>query len=124
MKNIAYIFHQSTNTKYQDGMAKSREVPQEWKTVYFKEYPRLEKVLLLKEKKINFSLGDALNSRASERNFSGKAISFSKLSQLLFYSAGIVRKEDDDWSKSRRAYPSAGARFPLELCLINFIGGE
>lgn len=127
MKDIAQIFHQLTRSKYQRGMKgskNSKELPPEWKTVYFKEYPRLPKILLFKPRALKFFLDQSVIGRKSEREFNGEPVSLLDLSQLLFYSAGIIEKGKNDWNKSRRAYPSAGARFPLEIYLINFIDAE
>ena len=147
--SLAKIFHQSTKVKYQKEMEKSADLkgpPPEWTTIYFKEYPRLPKISLPKPnpirnkisngaRKLDYSLTEALIKRRSEREFNGKPISLKDLSQLLFYSAGIFEKATtrsphpptrqkasgplEDWNKTRRAYPSGGARFPLEIYLFN-----
>ncbi len=120
--NIAKFYH-STKAKYKEGMEKpmdSKNWPKEWTTIYYKEYPRLPKTLLPKPEKLDFSLGEALIKRKSEREFSGEPINLKNLSQLLFYSTGIIEKKEKDWNKTRRTYPSGGGRFPLEvyLCIL------
>lgn len=125
--SIAKIFHQLTKVRYKKERAKPvsfKAWPKQWKTVYFKEYPRLPKVLLPKPEKLDFPIGESLNRRHSERKFSGETISLKDLSQLLFYSAGIIEKREDDWNKTRRVYPSGGARFPLEVYLFVLQGSE
>ncbi len=120
--SMAKIFHQLTKEKYQEGWDKPTSppiLPPEWLTIYFKEYPRLPKVLLPKPKKLDFSIGESLIKRKSEREFNGKPINLKDLSQLLFYSAGIIEKKENDWNKTHRAYPSGGGRFPLEIYLFN-----
>lgn len=110
-------FHQSTNIKYESGIEKPIDfelTPKEWKTIYFKEYLRMPKILLPNPTKIEFSLGEALIARKTERDFDENLIDVQKISQVLFYSAGIIDKKED-WDKSRRTYPSGGARFPLEI---------
>lgn len=126
MNNIAKFYHQATKAKYKEGMEKPMDFknwPKEWRTTYFKEYPRLLKIPLPGPKSLNFSLGRSLINRKSGREFSGKPINFQELSQLLFYSAGITAKKENDWNKTRRPYPSGGARFPLELYPI-ILGGN
>ena len=117
--SIAEFYHQATKVKYEKGMEKpidSKTWPKEWTTVYFKEYPRLPKILLPKPQNINnVLLEEVLIKRKSEREFNGEAISLQDLSSLLFYSAGIIEKKDENWNKTRRPYPSGGARFPLEI---------
>lgn len=120
--SVAKIFHQLTKEKYQEGWDKPTSpsiLPPEWLKIYFKEYPRMPKVLLPKPKKLAFSIGESLIKRRSEREFNGKPINLQDLSQLLFYSAGVIEKKDNDWNKTRRTYPSGGGRFPLEIYLFN-----
>ena len=113
-------FYQKTKVKYQKEAEKQVDFktwPKAWTTIYFKEYPRLLKTLLPKPENINFPLGESFKKRKSERDFDGKTVSLKNLSQLLFYSAGIIDKKGDDWHRSRRPYPSGGGRFPLEIYL-------
>ena len=95
----------------------SSKWPKEWSTVYFKSYPRLPQIRLPKPKLGNFSLEKAILKRESNRNFSGKPIKLEELSALLYYGAGIIKGEGDS---SRRAYPSGGARYPLEVYPLVF----
>ena len=90
----------------------SSKWPKEWSTVYFKSYPRLPQIKLPKPKLGNFSLEKAILNRESNRNFSGKPIKLEELAALLYYGAGITKGEGD---MSRRAHPSGGARYPLEV---------
>ncbi len=91
-----------------------RRWPKEWTTIYSKSYPRLPKILLPKPEEINYPLGKSITLRRSEREFNGQPLDLKNLSQLLFYSAGITLKSDD-FDKTRRSYPSGGARYPLEV---------
>lgn len=111
------IFHEQTKVKYQKGSERpgsSVRWPKEWTTVYAKSYPRLSRVLLPKPEEMNFSLGKSLLARRSQRDFNGQPLDLKNLSQLLYYSAGITEK-DADFNKTRRSYPSGGARYPLEV---------
>lgn len=63
-----------------------------------------------------------LVSRSSYRGFSKKPITLKHLSQILYFSAGLVRFLQQNLESSRRPYPSAGAKYPLEvypLVLVN-----
>lgn len=124
--NIAKIYHQLTKTKYEleVEMGSPDLMPKEWETVYFKEYPRMPKIFLPKPKNLDFPLGKSITGRKSERDFNGESIDLGNLSQILFYSAGIIEKKENDWNKTRRAYPSGGARFPLEIYLIILRGNQ
>lgn len=86
--------------------------PKEWSEIYFKSYPRLKQVKLSKPSRDDFSLTEAILKRESNRDFSGALMNLEELSKLLFYSAGITRGERN---LSRRAHPSGGARYPLEI---------
>jgi len=93
------------------------KIPKAWKTIYFKLYPRLPQIEL---KGINWNenqLFSILKSRKSERKFKGKNISLEKISKILYFSAGIRNYDEikNNFNESRRMYPSAGARYPLEI---------
>lgn len=94
-----------------------------WKKIFYKEYPRFKKIPLeINKDQLNDSLLlEQLTKRTSSRNFLGEKINFQELSTLLFYSAGINPEQTDDLSK-KRFFPSAGSRFPNEIYLL--INGE
>ncbi|MGA3291634.1 MAG: SagB/ThcOx family dehydrogenase [Candidatus Microgenomates bacterium] len=79
-----------------------------------KQYPRLPKISLSIKSRKN-GLHDLIKKRSSFREFTGKPITKNVLSEILYYSAGITRQNKIDEDKSFRAYPSAGAKYPLEI---------
>lgn len=88
--------------------------PEEWKKIYYKAYPRLDQIILPIPSQRKYDLRNALLKRESNREFSKKAIKFLDLSDLLYYSMGIkniIKKN----KSTKRTYPSAGARYPLEV---------
>ena len=95
--------------------------------IYFKLYPRFPQfsLKLKKNTKNNLlsSLKKCLVKRSSIRKSSKKDLSFRELSVILYYSCGIknFKKYSNDVDelidKSKRFYPSAGARYPLEVYL-------
>jgi len=95
-----------------------KEYPLIWKKIYFKEYLRLPNFLLPLEKEPQYDLFKALFSRRTKRKFTHK-LSLKEISYLLYYSAGINFFQKDP-RNSRRMYPSAGARYPLEIYLFLF----
>lgn len=103
--------------------AKKSHVPQEWKTIYYKAYPRFPQVILPKPTPIHASLNSVLFNRQSFRNFSKRPVGLQTISNLLYYSAGI-KKLTSKVDTNKRFYPSAGARYPLEvyLCALNITG--
>ena len=84
--------------------------PEVWKKIYYKAYPRLDQVVLPKPSYRKLDLLISLQKRKSNRDFTGKPISKRDLSDLLYYSTGISESKN-----MRRHYPSAGARYPLEI---------
>ena len=91
--------------------------PVNWVKIFFKTYPRMKKIDMNRfEDKGEFCR--LLNERESTREFNDSPISFETLNKIFFYSFGI--KNPDASSKhTRRFYPSAGARYPIEAYLLN-----
>lgn len=88
-------------------------IPKEWIEINYKAYPRFKQYPLIEPFEEN-GLTKVIKNRASKRDFTGKPISSLELSTLLKYTCGLIYK-GKDWNDARRAYPSAGARFPLEI---------
>lgn len=88
--------------------------PDHWKKVYYKAYPRMEQVLLPSPTKPKWGLNNALIKRDSKRDFTRKNINIDNFSNLMFYSCGLKRLAFKS-TKDKRFYPSAGARYPLEI---------
>ena len=125
MKDLMFkFFHESTKIKKIGTPTSSVDWPPEWKIVEFKSYPRLQQITLPKPEDANISLSQSIINRQSERNFSKKPVNLQQLSNLLFYSAGITKKESLGYDNGRRAYPSGGARYPLEIYLAVFEGKD
>lgn len=105
-------------TKIQDLSVNKRASPnlwpRAWKKIYYKAYPRFKQVMLPKPKKMKANLFTILMKRESRRSFSNKRPTPSQLSNLLYYSSGMKNIFAKDGS-TKRMYPSAGARYPLEV---------
>lgn len=84
--------------------------------VFHKEYPRLPSVDLPTIGNDDSQLELLLEMRKSTRVFSDKPITLNDLSRVL-RSCRIV---DNTRDPEKRTYPSAGARFPVELYLVSF----
>lgn len=91
--------------------------PDEWLEVDFKLYPRFNR-RELKEYKPSNILEKVLMSRASERNIGFGNLDKDKLSKILRFSAGL-NNYNQQVGASKRSYPSAGARYPVEVYIIN-----
>ena len=84
--------------------------------VFHKAYPRFARVKLQDINDEGSQLEDLLNIRKSTRSFSDVPLSLKDISKIL-HSCRIVDIERDP---EKRTYPSGGARFPVELYLINY----
>jgi SagB-type dehydrogenase family enzyme len=109
----AQEFHQATKLRRVPPDTPTSDWPEEWTRQFYKAYPRLPVLPLSAPPPLpSVSLETALRARRSRREFSDLALDEPTLSTLLFYSAGIADPQRDP---AHRFYPSAGARFPLEL---------
>lgn len=92
--------------------------PESWRKVYSKSYLRLDRISLQRRVPLlSEALGKVLLSRKSDRDFKTGKLGLKKLSSLLYYSAGVLPLHSS-WDYSHRFYPSAGARYPLEVYLF------
>ncbi|MBI2499446.1 SagB/ThcOx family dehydrogenase [Candidatus Woesearchaeota archaeon] len=107
-------FYEKTKLREQEVIATEQELPVTFVHIFHKKYPRFPSIQLP-------MCGDGqleilLSKRRSVREFSGKPINFQQVSYTL-HSCGIV---SSNGNFERRTYPSAGARFPIEIYLISF----
>ncbi len=122
--DFSHLFHQSSKDRTRGHIpiaTDSKEWPLEWHTTYYKTYPRLPKIIL-PDTKPSGDFFDLVRGRKSRRNFTDKPLSLEALSSLLRYSCGVVGKLED--GRPKRAHPSGGARFPLEIYPLVFRGSE
>lgn len=113
---FSQLFHQYTKRFHAPIPRDSSLWPDEWKTTYYKTYPRLPKINLSHAER-EYDLFKAIAKRSSKREMNGGEINLDELSLLLKYSCGINRKIEG--GDNRRAQPSGGARYPIEAyCLV------
>lgn len=98
------------------------EIPEEWKTTYYKEYPRLPKIALNSVSSPEENIFNIVKKRKTERNFNGSPLAKGEISTLLEYSSGETTDIGEE--RHRRAYPSAGGRYPIELYPFVLHGNE
>lgn len=122
--DFSKIFHQSSKD-HQKGHspipADSKEWPDEWKTTYYKSYPRLPKIDLGDEP-LEADFFRLVKKRQSRRDFKREPITKQELSLLLKYSCGNTSEMGE--GRHRRAQPSGGGRFPIEIYPIVFRSGD
>jgi SagB-type dehydrogenase family enzyme len=81
------------------------------KVVHYKTYPRFERFKVEGDVSPRTTLEELLINRRTRRESSDQKLDIEKICRILNFSAG--RTEGDF-----RAYPSAGARYPIEIYLI------
>ncbi|MDO8521210.1 MAG: SagB/ThcOx family dehydrogenase [bacterium] len=114
--DFSEIFHHSSKDHLPIS-ADSSEWPEEWKTTYYKTYPRLPKIIL-EDEPPQADFFDLIKKRKSQRDFSRAPVTKRELSLILKYSCGNTGAMGED--RHRRAHPSGGARFPAEVYPIVF----
>jgi len=118
--DFSKIFHESSKDLAKGHPlipADSNEWPDEWKTTYYKAYPRLPKINL-DDSPPSVDFFDLIKKRRSRRNFGRTPITKQEISLLLKYSCGNTGPLES--SRHRRAQASGGARFPIEVYPIIF----
>lgn len=112
-KGIGDSFQEET--KYRRGKLPGGGLNWQSKPEVYKSYPSAPKVRLdSPEKNGGPPLWETVNLRRSVRSFKPKSLSRFQLSQLLWATQGIVRRE---LGYEFRTVPSAGALFPVETYL-------
>lgn len=89
-----------------------------------KFYSRLEKIALSDPQVLSLSLSEIITKRVSFRDFSQKPIAAKEISTLCYYSAGLSRPNPHDSQNPFRVYPSAGAKFPIEMYVFIQYGSD
>ncbi|MCS7092387.1 MAG: SagB/ThcOx family dehydrogenase [Patescibacteria group bacterium] len=119
----SYLFERFHNKSSIDKLKKTlpKELwPESWKRIYFKGYPRFERISLPNPKSLkdnNSTLYQLITTRKSERENHKVPLSMEQISSLLV-ACSITNVYESVYYNSYRAYPSAGARYPLEIYLI------
>lgn len=92
--------------------------PIAWKTIHYKNYPRFPRIGITKFKPVS-EIEKIISRRRSNRN-TNRILSAGKLKKILHFANYGVSID----GRSYRAYPSGGARYPLEIYLfINNVKG-
>lgn len=115
--SLGFNFLKSTQQKKFTDKLPQNKIPLSWKKIHFKLYPRLPQITL---KKVSIEADKVLSiikKRKSERKFKNKSLPLKTISKILYFSCGIRnhKKMENTFDKSLRMYPSAGARYPLEV---------
>jgi len=113
----ALRFHNSVHRdlhKIQPQLAQPTSWPENWVIMHYKTYPGTEQLVLPKIREFNTPpLLQVLQNRRSQQSTLPKQITRETLSKILEYAAGLRSTKDE-----KRHYPSAGARYPIEIYLL------
>lgn len=103
-------------TKYFRGKLPSRPLLWHTKPKTYKQYPNAQKIKLDKPSTEEGNhLWEVIRKRRSTRNFKDKPLRKDHLTQLLWATQGITKREMDF---EFRACPSAGALYPVETYIV------
>lgn len=91
-----------------------RKIDSRPEEISYKAYPRFKQVILPNPRIKKYDLIQTFIRRESIRDFATATIPLFQLSDLLYYSAGSRNFIVND-NSIKRFYPSAGARYPLEV---------
>jgi SagB-type dehydrogenase family enzyme len=112
--SIGQLFHQQTSSDSAGLKAASPifgdEIP-----LYKQLEWNMKVALPVPQLSAQMSLSEAIDRRASNRNFSTRQVSLTELSRLLISADGITHGSANS---ARRAAPSAGALYPIEIYLV------
>lgn len=90
----------------------------------YKQYLRLENIHLPEIKKVEGEFRRTIKKRSSFRNFSGRPIDMTTLGDILYFGLGTMRLNPFEALNPFRAYPSAGAKYPLEVYVLVLSGKD
>ena len=114
-KEYSRLFH--NNSKQTDTYISPniREWPDRWRKIYYKNYPRLHKVALPRLHAPSRNIFEVIKGRTSQRDYVNENMSLTDIALLLEYSVGEKEMTTHgEFDFPRRAYPSAGHRYPIE----------
>lgn len=95
--------------------------PEDWKSCSYKIYPRFPKIQL-QDVKPQADFFDLILKRSSGHEYDKQPISLREISTLLQYSCGVTHLANN--GMFRRAQPSAGGLFPIEVYLLVISGDD
>mgnify|MGYP002762850467 CR=1 FL=1 len=118
------LFHENTK-KFHFGASEDfqKRAPAEWSKTEYKSYETAQHITLDAGEETTRPVDDIIAKRRSPLAFEEYAVSTNELGAILRAAAGITDRgpSPDD---HRRAYPSAGGNYPIELYVSVFKGKD
>jgi len=112
--SIGESFHKETSLTWRGAIGGIfREKPA--KPPQYKGYPGAKQIKLPEPVHKGMPVEETIKKRRSLREYSGKPLTLSQLSQLVFAAQGVTGKS---FGQALRTAPSAGALYPFEVYLV------
>jgi len=122
--DFSRVFHKSSKNRAKGHPPipeNLNEWPENWKACSYKTYPRYPKIQL-QDVKPRADFFELILKRSSNHQYSKQPISLCELSILLQYSCGVTHLANN--GMLRRAQPSGGGLFPIEVYPLVVISGN
>jgi len=120
--SLSKEFHTRTSINYlSKKIIPYEKWPENWRKIFYKEYPRFDSIKIEESniKMLKNPLSRIILKRRSDRNFiKSSTLKLSDIKTIIALSAGVNSTNPEN-GLSLRSWPSAGARYPLELYILN-----
>lgn len=120
-KDLSTLYHEFSKDPTNRGTVyiprDDSQWPSEWTTIFYKEYERTPKIAL-PAAHVQGDFSAVVAHRRSRRDFDRAPIDAGQLGSILRCACGITDET------GRRAYPSGGARYPIEIYPLVFQGSR
>lgn len=126
-EDISTLFHENTKTDkiVQDRTAASQAEMTDGMIAIEQDYRTHECVTLPDEMEVNADFANVLASRRSVREFAERSVTRMEIATLLAHACGNTGSMDvNGQRKPLRAYPSAGALYPVEPYIMVLDGDD
>jgi SagB-type dehydrogenase family enzyme len=112
-------YHRKARTFSLEAPLSAETWPDEWRTIYFKGYPRFARIPLpTAHFSSSLTVQEAVRSRHSNRHFaSDTPLTVEELSRILV-GLELTGGSNESTPSSSRAYASAGGRYPIEAYIL------
>jgi SagB-type dehydrogenase family enzyme len=112
-------YHYNSSTRSKGAPPAVESWPEEWKTIYFKGYPRFDRIALPEAQfSSSLPLHKVMQARQSLREFApDEPLTLEDLSRIMS-GLQLISGFDSSAPDFRRPYASAGSRYPIEAYIL------